>query len=142
VNYSDGLTDLPLSEMVSEFQSLDKTAMFMVTRPQRSFHVVRFNKADHHVEEISSLNNSGLWINAGYFILRNEIFNYLNAGEELVDHAMPRLANVNKLAVYPYEGTWVTMDTFKEKQMLDDMYSRGETPWEVWKDVKLNRAMA
>jgi glucose-1-phosphate cytidylyltransferase len=142
VNYSDGLTDLPLTEMVDQFQNSDKTAMFMVTRPQRSFHVVRFDREDKHVEEISSLSSSGLWINAGYFILKQEIFNYLNEGEELVDHALPRLAARNQLAVYPYEGTWITMDTFKEKQMLDDMHARGDTPWEVWREVKLKRATA
>ena len=37
------------------------------------------------------------------------------------------------LITHRYEGFFIGMDTFKEKQLLDDMYSRGETPWEVWK---------
>jgi glucose-1-phosphate cytidylyltransferase len=142
VNYSDVLTDLPLPEMISHFHNQNKIGMFMVTQPQRSFHVVHLNESSSDVKKISTLTNSGLWVNGGYFIFKNEIFNYLNPGEELVDDALPRLINKKELVAYPYDGTWITMDTFKEKQMLDDMYSKGETPWEVWKENKFKLATA
>jgi len=61
VNYSDVLTDLPLPEMIEHFHKIDKTGMFMVTPPQRSFHVVHFD-GDNEVNEISALSNSGLWL--------------------------------------------------------------------------------
>jgi glucose-1-phosphate cytidylyltransferase len=136
VNYSDVLTDMPLPEMISEIENTNKIGMFMVTQPQRSFHVVQLSKKNHNVEEISSLSKSGLWVNGGFFILKNQIFDYLNPGEDLVENALPRLALIDELAAYPYDGTWITMDTFKEKQMLDDRYAKGDTPWEVWKAKK------
>jgi len=136
VNYSDVLTDLPLPEMIDHFHKIDKTGMFMVTPPQRSFHVVHFDR-DNEVNEISALSNSGLWVNAGYFIFKSKIFDYLRPGEDLVDNALQQLVPQNELSVYPYHGTWITMDTFKEKQLLDDMYSKGDTPWEVWKGKEL-----
>lgn len=142
VNYSDVLTDLPLPEMIAHFHALNKTGMFMVTQPKRSFHVVHLNEGTSNVEKISTLTNSGLWVNGGYFIFSNAIFDYLNPGDELVDDALPRLISEQELVAYPYAGTWITMDTFKEKQMLDDMYSRGETPWEVWKENKFKLATA
>jgi len=138
VNYSDVLTDLPLPEMITHFKAVDKIGMFMVTPPQRSFHVVNFDQ-DNKVREISALSKSGLWVNAGYFAFKNKIFDYLAPGEDLVDDALPRLVEENQLSVYPYHGKWITMDTFKEKQTLDDMYSRGETPWEVWKERKIHQ---
>lgn len=141
VNYSDVLTDLPLSEMVADFHNQDKVGMFMVTQPQRSFHVVQLDERSD-VRQISTLTNSGLWVNGGYFIFRKEIFNYLNPGEELVDDAFPKLITQNQLVGYRYDGTWITMDTFKEKQMLDDMYTKGDTPWEVWKESKFKLATA
>jgi glucose-1-phosphate cytidylyltransferase len=66
--------------------------------------------------------------------LRNEIFNYIREGEELVIEPFQRLIAEKKLSAYKYRGFWVSMDTFKDKQMLDDMYSKGETHWEVWKN--------
>jgi glucose-1-phosphate cytidylyltransferase len=142
VNYSDVLTDLPLPEMIADFQVRNKTGMFMATQPKRSFHVVHMDQGSCDVEKISTLTNSGLWVNGGYFIFKNEIFDYLNPGEELVDDALPKLIREHQLVAYPYGGTWITMDTFKEKQMLDDMYSRGETPWEVWKENRFKLATA
>lgn len=143
VNYSDVLTDLPLPEMIKQFENSDRMGMFLATQPQRSFHVVCFNK-EKEVTEINALNDSGFWINGGYFIFKKEIFGYLKNGEDLVENALPKLIEQNQLLAYPYTGTWITMDTFKEKQMLDDRYAKGDTPWEVWKidKLKLNRKVA
>ncbi|HWA33085.1 MAG TPA: sugar phosphate nucleotidyltransferase [Cyclobacteriaceae bacterium] len=141
VNYSDVLTDMPLPDMIDHFDELDKIGMFMVTQPARSFHVVSFNE-ENNVNKINTLSDSGLWINGGYFIFRSEIFKYLKKGEDLVDDALPKLIARNELKAYPYNGTWITMDTFKEKQMLDDRYAKGDTPWEVWKADNVKRAVA
>ena len=48
-------------------------------------------------------------------------------------NAFQRLMAENQLLAYRYDGFWVSMDTFKDKQRLDDMYARGDAPWEVWK---------
>jgi glucose-1-phosphate cytidylyltransferase len=131
-NYSDALTDLPLDKMIENYHEQGKASMFMVTQPTRSFHVVRLDD-NKNVRDIATLSNSGLWVNAGYFILNRSIFNYLQPGEDLVDDALPKLLRRDELAAYTFNGTWIPMDTFKEKQMLDDMHSKGDTPWEVWK---------
>jgi glucose-1-phosphate cytidylyltransferase len=51
----------------------------------------------------------------------------------LVDEPFQRLIEKGQLITYRHDGFWVAMDTFKDKQRLDDMYSRGEAPWEVWR---------
>jgi glucose-1-phosphate cytidylyltransferase len=137
-NYTDGLTDLPLADMTDNFNVNDKIAMFMACQPQQSFHVVKLQ--DHNrVESISHIGNAGLWVNAGYFVFRHEIFDYLKEGEELVNEPFQRLIEKDELIAYPYDGSWLTMDTFKEKQMLDDMYANGKTPWEVWRKESLQK---
>lgn len=103
----------------------------MACQPTHSFHVVKL-AANNRVNNISHIGTSGLWVNAGYFILRKEIFEYMHEGEELVNEPFQRLIEEEELVAYPYDGSWLTMDTFKEKQMLDDMYTRGDVPWEVW----------
>ena len=65
-------------------------------------------------------------------VFRNQIFDYIQSGEELVHQPFQRLIKEKKLTSYRYEGFWVSMDTFKDKQRLDDMYARGDTPWMVW----------
>jgi glucose-1-phosphate cytidylyltransferase len=94
---------------------------------------VQLNEGNKTVKGITTLAASGMWVNAGYFIFNKSIFDHLRPGEDLVDDALPKLLRQNELGVHTFNGTWIPMDTFKEKQMLDDMYSKGDTPWEVWK---------
>jgi glucose-1-phosphate cytidylyltransferase len=72
-------------------------------------------------------------INGGFFVFRQKIFDWIRPGEELVEEPFRRLISAGKLVAYPYDGFWACMDTFKEKQLLEDMYERGHVPWEVWK---------
>ena len=37
---------------------------------------------------------------------------------------------------YRHSGFWCCMDTFKDKKLLDDMYDRGDRPWEVWRRAR------
>lgn len=132
-NYGDGLSDLPLPELVSFFEKeKDAVACFAGVAPTSSFHIVTVENGGR-VKCISHIKDAGMRINGGFFVFRQQIFNYLRDGEELVQEPFQRLAAEGKLLAYPYDGFWACMDTFKEKQLLEDMYSRGETPWEVWK---------
>ena len=65
-------------------------------------------------------------------MFRSEIFDYMRAGEELVEQPFQRLIGVDQLHAYPYDGFTASMDTFKDKQHFDELYSKGKAPWEVW----------
>lgn len=132
-NYSDGLSDLPLDKMLEHFYRHDKIACFVSVQPMQSFHVVSFNK-NFFVDKIQHLAKSGIWINGGYFIFKKAIFKYIKAGEELVEEPFRRLIKKKELVTYNYDGFWAAMDTFKDKQLLDDIYSKGNAPWEIWKN--------
>jgi glucose-1-phosphate cytidylyltransferase len=131
-NYTDGLSDFPLPLLVDEFVRTDKLAAFLAVKPNHSFHVVAMDEAGQ-VQGLRDLTRSDIWINAGYFVLRREIFKYMHAGEDLVVEPFQRLADMGGLMAHKYRGFWACMDTFKEKQNLDDMVARGEKPWEVWR---------
>lgn len=132
-NYADGLTDAPLPALQDHFAQQDKVASFLSVRPSMTFHIVSIGE-DSAVESITESRRSGLWINGGFFIFKQAIFDYIEAGEELVYEPFDRLMKLDQLTTYRYEGFWAGMDTFKDRQDLDDLYSRGGARWEVWKD--------
>jgi len=135
-NYSDGLTDLHLPSMINWFESRkDKNAAFMAYQPTQSFHIVE-REEDGTVKNISHIGSSGLHINTGFFIFRHNIFDYIEEGDELVDEPFRRLIEQNKLISWEHKGFWASMDTFKDKMYLDDIYARGHAPWEVWNGVE------
>jgi glucose-1-phosphate cytidylyltransferase len=130
--YADGLTDLDLDRLVSFSTEHGKIATFACMKPNLSYHLVDLAEGGK-VKEIRSITDSNLRINGGFFVFRREIFAHIKEGEELVVQPFERLIGQNQLMGYPYEGFYASMDTFKDKQHLDDLYARGNAPWEVWK---------
>jgi glucose-1-phosphate cytidylyltransferase len=130
-NYADGLTDLDLPKYLGFAREMDKIATFLSVRPNLSYHTVESN-ADGIVTGIREVGQSGMRINAGFFVLKQDIFRYIRAGEELVIQPFQRLIQERQLAAYKYDGFFAAMDTFKDKQRLDDLYEGGQPPWEVW----------
>jgi glucose-1-phosphate cytidylyltransferase len=131
-NYADGLSDLPLPDYIEYFRQHDSVASFLCVKPNQTFHVVSV-AASGLVSDISHVADAGVWINGGYFIFKRDIFRYMRDGEELVSEPFRRLIAERQLLAYRYTGFWTCMDTFKDKQTLDDMNTRGDTPWQVWK---------
>lgn len=136
-NYSDGLTDLDFSNYLGYARNHDKIATFLSVKPNLSYHVVTTNKKGL-VTEIKELTQSDVRINAGFFVLKNEILRYLRPGEELVIEPFQRLIREQQLAAYNYDGFFAAMDTFKDKQRLDDLYEGGRAPWEIWRETRFD----
>jgi glucose-1-phosphate cytidylyltransferase len=130
-NYSDGLSDLPLSDQIEHFRREEKVASFLCVKPNLSCHFVTLSSAGV-VQAIKDVTSSDIRINGGYFVFRKEIFEYMKNGEELLHEPFQRLVGKEQLLAYKYDGFWAAMDTFKDKQMLDDIYERGQAPWQVW----------
>jgi glucose-1-phosphate cytidylyltransferase len=70
-----------------------------------------------------------MWINGGYFVFSNRIFDYIRDGEELVLEPFNRLIAERQLIAYRHEGFFRPMDTMRDKQALEDMVDKGNTPW-------------
>jgi len=130
-NYSDGLSDLPLDDHVRQFREAGAVASFVGVKPSHSLSRVGIAD-DGRVEQIEYLSDSDVLINGGFFVFRKEIFDYMRDGEELVEEPFQRLIRERKLVANRYDGFWVAMDTFKDKKRLDDMFERGDMPWQVW----------
>ena len=130
-NYSDGLTDLSLPVHIEHFRQQGAIASFVSIRPNLSYHLVSVEDGGR-VTDIREIRSAPIRINGGFFILRNEIFDYIRNGEELVVEPFQRLIRMQKLAAFEYDGFWMSMDTFKDRLQLEEIYARGGAPWEVW----------
>ena len=75
------------------------------------------------------MKESNIWVNGGYFVLRKDVFRYMKPGEELVYEPLQRMIAEGKVWSQRYEGFWQCMDTFKDKQILDELEASGKAPW-------------
>ncbi|MFM1843715.1 MAG: hypothetical protein RLZZ490_2458, partial [Cyanobacteriota bacterium] len=73
------------------------------------------------------------WINGGYFVLHRSVLDLIT-GDETIFEAEPlhRLAEKGELAVYQHSGFWQCMDTYRELELLNELHTKGEAPWQVW----------
>ncbi len=131
-NYSDGISDLPLDKYLEAFKASGKIAGCVCVHPQLTSHSVNLD-ADGSIRGIEPIHTSDILINGGYFAFRKEIYDYIKPGEELVREPFQRLIADNQLFGYRYDGFWMCVDTFKEKQEIDERFAAGDTPWQVWK---------
>ena len=134
-NYSDGLSDLDICKYINLARERDAIASLVSIRTQQSFHSVSTGP-NGLVTNIGGVRDSDFWINGGFFLLKKEIFDYINEGEDLVEEPFRRLIDKKQLYAYRHQGYWACMDTFKDKINFDRMYARGNAPWEVWNKGK------
>jgi glucose-1-phosphate cytidylyltransferase len=138
-NYADVFTNAPLPDMISRFAASDAAISLLAVPPQSSHHVV--DVADSGlITQVTPVRDLRQWENGGYFVLRQEIFDYLGEGEDLLGDAIPRLVERRKVLAYPYKGYWTPADTVKERAQLEEMYYRGDCPWMVWDPERSGRA--
>ncbi len=130
-NYTDTLTDCPLPRLLAHVERHGKKAGFLCVKPPLSYHVVSMNNGGT-VSRIEPIRESGLRINGGFFVLHSNIFGLIKPGEELVQEPFQRLIERHELIAYRHDGFWVSMDTMKDRQRLEELHMHGEAPWEVW----------
>jgi glucose-1-phosphate cytidylyltransferase len=126
--YGDGVTDAPLPDMIERLQKSGKTGLFLSARPIFTAHVVTAD-GDGVVTSVLDIQEADVWVNAGFFVFRREILDYIEPGDELVVEVFSRLIERGELIAYRYEGFFGPMDTIKDKQRLDALAESGQAPW-------------
>jgi glucose-1-phosphate cytidylyltransferase len=130
--YGDGVTDAPLPDVIERIGNSGAAGGMLCVRPRSySFHSIVLDQTDR-VTQIEDVTQSDIWINGGFFVFRNEIFHYMQDGEELLEEPFQRLMQQGRLLGYRYEGFWAPMDTLKDKNNLEAMIETGNAPWRVW----------
>ncbi len=133
-NYADGLSDVALDVMVEKLESSDAAGIFLCVPPSQSFHVVTLD-GDRAVD-LRPADRAGILVNGGYFVFRDEIWDHIRPGEELVLEPFARLMARRRLLAHRHHGFWMGMDTFKDRQALDELHQSGRAPWEIWERAR------
>src|ERR1700747_641588 len=139
-NYADVFTDAPLPDMIERFKASSAVVSLLAVPPRSSHHVVDVGE-DGLITRVTPVRDLRQWENGGYFVLRPEIFDHLNEGEDLVEDALMRLIPRGRVLAFPYKGYWSPADTVKERAQLEDMYQRGYCPWMLWDPERSSAAL-
>ncbi|WP_186647710.1 glucose-1-phosphate cytidylyltransferase [Fluviispira vulneris] len=131
LTYGDGLSDININKLVNFHKSHGKILTVSGVRPPGRFGELVCNSHGLATEFNEKPQTTGGLISGGYFVCRRELLDYLTDDDSLVfeKDPMQRLVSEKQLMVYEHEGFWQPMDTYREYQLLNEMYDNGNAPW-------------
>ncbi len=130
--YGDGVGDVDIGKSIDFHISHGKLATMTATYPPGRFGsiTVSHNKVSEFKEKPRG---DGSLINAGYFVLNKNIFDYIDGDGTTWEQApLENLSKDGQLMAFQHSGFWKPMDTLRDKQALGDLWSNSTAPWKVW----------
>ena len=134
LTYGDGVSDVNISELVEFHKTHGKLATVTSVQPSGRFGALDMVGDNQVIGFQEKPKGDGAWINAGFFVLQPEIFDYLQDDATVFERQpLENIAKQNQLRAYKHEGFWQPMDTLRDKMHLDDLWSRDKAEWKIWK---------
>ncbi len=131
--YGDGVANVDIERLIAHHRAMGKLATVTAVHPSSRFGELGITGDTVHSFAEKPQVASG-WINGGFMVFEKRAFSEvpLNENVPLETGMLEVLARRGQLAVYRHEGFWQCMDTFREMQLLNDLWSSGQAPWRTW----------
>jgi glucose-1-phosphate cytidylyltransferase len=126
--YGDGLTDVVLPDLIRFFEDSGKLITFALVRPHFHAHIVQADP-DGTVRDVRAMDTSGVRINGGFFVMRRDVLDWIEPGDELVEETFSRLIPRGEVGAFLHDGFFGPMDTIKDRQWLEELLESGRAPW-------------
>lgn len=136
LTYGDGVSDVNLHELVASHKKSGKLATLTSHQPEGRFGALSIDPQGTIKSFQEKPKEGGAWINAGFFVLQPEIFDYIPDGDDAIWEQEPlkNLAKDGQLNAYKHDGFWHAMDMLKDKMDLNKMWDKNMAPWKVWSE--------
>jgi glucose-1-phosphate cytidylyltransferase len=134
LTYGDGLGDVNIRALLDFHRHHGLLGTVTATVAPGRFGALRMN--ENRVTGFQEKPaGDGAWINGGFFVLSPRILSSIRDDSTVWEREpMEELAASGQLAAYRHEGFWQPMDTLREKNYLEQLWTSGEAPWKVWSD--------
>jgi len=133
VTYGDGLANVDLDKLVNHHKESGKLATVTVVQPLSRFGVVEID-SKNQVTQFKEKPQVEDWINVGFFVMNPKALDYVDPHGPLEQTPMIKLAEDKQLSAFRHTEFWQPMDTYREAQLLNELWNSGNAPWKTWKD--------
>jgi glucose-1-phosphate cytidylyltransferase len=135
LTYGDGVADIDINKLVEFHRSHNSIATVTAIQPEARFGGMALDKNGKVVHFKEKPKGDGKWINGGFFVLKPEVFKYLDGDKDDVmweDSPMESLANDGQLIAYRHQGFWKCMDAMRDKIELEALWQNNQAKWKIW----------
>jgi glucose-1-phosphate cytidylyltransferase len=137
LTYGDGLSDINVNQLIDFHKSHGKIATLTAIQPEARFGGMEIKNGGEVTDFREKPKGDGTWINGGFFVLKNEVFKYLDVPniDEIMweEYPLDKLTNDNQLMAYQHHGFWKCMDAMRDKIELENIWNSGNPDWKIWK---------
>ena len=131
--YGDGLSDVNIRDLVDFHRGHGKEATLTATRPSGRFGSIDVNESGVVENFSEKKDGEQIFINGGFFVLNNSVLDTIADDSTIWEKGpLEDLAHRAELMAYRHLGFWQPMDTLFEKNLLNEMWNKGNAPWKVW----------
>jgi glucose-1-phosphate cytidylyltransferase len=132
LTYGDGLASVDISKVILAHQKHNTLATLTAVQPPGKFGAVSIKDNLVTTFEEKPKGDAG-WVNGGFFVLEPRIVDYIDNDNIMFEQEpLKILTKENQLSAYFHKGFWHPMDTLRDKNTLEDLWSQGNAPWKVW----------
>ena len=132
VTYGDGLSDVDINNLISFHKEKKSLATLTAVHPIERFGVLNISE-DYVTEFHEKFSGESSWVNGGFFVFEPEIFDYIQDDRTILERApLETLAKQHKLTAFKHYGFWHPMDTLRDKNRLEKLWSSEKAPWKNW----------
>jgi len=130
--YGDGVSDIDISSLVDFHKKQRKLATVTAVQPAGRFGALKLEERMVAGFEEKPQGDGG-WINGGFFVLSPKAIDHIE-GDATVWEKEPleKLASTRQLSAYLHRGFWQPMDTLRDKNHLEELWTGGKAPWKKW----------
>jgi glucose-1-phosphate cytidylyltransferase len=131
--YGDGVGDVDLTALIQFHRAHGKQATVTAVQPPGRFGALDM-QGTAVKQFVEKPHGDGMHINGGFFVLSPKVIDLIEGDGTLWERApLETLATSNQLEAFIHEGFWQPMDTLRDKQHLEELWSKGKAPWKNWK---------
>ncbi|MBI2047768.1 MAG: NTP transferase domain-containing protein [Candidatus Wildermuthbacteria bacterium] len=129
VTYGDGVTDLNIQDLVAFHRAQGKLGTITGVHPHSKYGLVEINKENSTVKHFDQKPLLYDYVSGGFMVFKKEAFQYFDEGK--MENGLMKLAAINQLSIYRHEGFWKAMDTYREMEDMNRLWSESK-PWAIW----------
>ena len=134
LTYGDGLSDVNILELISYHKKQGKLATVTSIQPSGRFGALEISSVNQVKGFKEKPKGDGTWINGGFFVLEPQVIDYISDASTVFEkEPLESLVSENQLLAYKHNGFWQPMDTLRDKNHLEELWSNGNAPWKIWK---------
>ena len=137
LTYGDGVSDININELIEFHKKQDAYVTLSAVKPPGRFGTfsleTQATKISNFREKPTGDGNDIAWINGGFFVVEPKAIDFIDGDLTTWEKdPLQKIAAMGKLAAFRHTGFWQSMDTLRDKQVLEEHWATGKAPWKIW----------